>query len=163
MGGPDHATAAEPTFRLLGADGRPHSSATPGRLGGNRRSRPYGRPAVRAAGLPGGAARTCPARMPLGAVRNRAERRSGVSFLSVAAGAVSTELAQLGQSYRLLIAISGSGNDAFGHEMWARFGSCEIGRERGGICGRDGVVAVPCAVSRMITAARSSSREGCVP
>ena len=32
-----------PPYRLVGADGRPHASATPGTLGGHRRSRIYGR------------------------------------------------------------------------------------------------------------------------
>ena len=31
------------TYRLLGADGRPYASATPGTLGGHRRLRIYGR------------------------------------------------------------------------------------------------------------------------
>jgi hypothetical protein len=30
-------------YRLVGADGRPHASDTPGTLGGHRRSRLYGR------------------------------------------------------------------------------------------------------------------------
>jgi methylphosphotriester-DNA--protein-cysteine methyltransferase len=37
------------TWSLLGSDGRLHSSATPGTLGGNRRSRIYGRLDCRAA------------------------------------------------------------------------------------------------------------------
>ena len=32
-----------PTWRLIGADGRPYDSATPGLLGGHRRSRIFGR------------------------------------------------------------------------------------------------------------------------
>jgi methylphosphotriester-DNA--protein-cysteine methyltransferase len=31
------------TYRLIGADGRPHDSATKGTLGGHRRSKIYGR------------------------------------------------------------------------------------------------------------------------
>lgn len=33
----------EKTYRLIGADGRPHDSATKGTLGGHRRSKIYGR------------------------------------------------------------------------------------------------------------------------
>ncbi len=33
----------EPTWTLIGANGRPYESATPGMLGGHRRSRIYGR------------------------------------------------------------------------------------------------------------------------
>lgn len=35
--------AAGGSYRLLGADGKPYRSATPGRLGGHRRGRIYGR------------------------------------------------------------------------------------------------------------------------
>ena len=37
------ACAITKTYRLLGADGRPHESPTRGRFGGNKRSRIYGR------------------------------------------------------------------------------------------------------------------------
>ena len=37
------------TWTLLGSDGRPHSSPTPGTLGGHRRSKIYGRLDCRAA------------------------------------------------------------------------------------------------------------------
>ncbi len=48
----DPVQAREPGsdhYRLLGADGRPHPSPTPGRLGGHRKNKIYGRMDCRAA------------------------------------------------------------------------------------------------------------------
>lgn len=55
-----HDTAAPAGYVLVGADGMPYRSPTPGTLGGHRRSRIYGRldcPAARRALARGGYAR----------------------------------------------------------------------------------------------------------
>jgi hypothetical protein len=56
MGASDHtpdpgepAEASSGRYILLGADGRPHPSSTPGRFGGHRKNKIYGRMGCRAA------------------------------------------------------------------------------------------------------------------